>query len=74
MAAFFMAMKKLFFQKTLDKKRFLYYTTFCGGVAQLVRAFGSHPRGLGFESLRLHQKKASTLSVLFSTKSTLTGG
>ena len=27
----------------------------CGGVAQLVRAFGSHPRGRGFEPLRLHQ-------------------
>ncbi len=25
-----------------------------GGVAQLVRVFGSHPKGRGFESLRLH--------------------
>ena len=25
-----------------------------GGIAQLVRAFGSHPRGLGFESPCLH--------------------
>lgn len=28
-----------------------------GGVAQLVRAFGSHPRGRGFESLRLHHNE-----------------
>ena len=28
-----------------------------GGVAQLVRAFGSHPRGHGFEPPRLHQKE-----------------
>ena len=30
-----------------------------GGVAQLVRAFGSHPRGHGFEPPRLHHKKES---------------
>ena len=29
-----------------------------GGVAQLVRAFGSHPRGHGFEPPRLHIKSA----------------
>ena len=28
-----------------------------GGVAQLVRAFGSHPRGPGFEPPRLHQQR-----------------
>ena len=27
-----------------------------GGVAQLVRAFGSHPRGHGFEPPRPHLK------------------
>ena len=48
-----------------------------GGVAQLVRAFGSHPRGHGFEPPRLHQKKAHIClprqCVLFSTKFALAG-
>lgn len=30
------------------------FTKKYGGVAQLVRVFGSHPKGRGFESLRLH--------------------
>lgn len=33
-----------------------------GGIAQLVRAFGSHPRGLGFESLCLHQYDLCTFA------------
>ena len=28
-----------------------------GSIAQLVRAFGSHPRGLGFESQCFHEKR-----------------
>ena len=32
---------------------------FFGGIAQLVRAFASHARGPGFESLCLHQRKST---------------
>ena len=40
----------------------LCYNLFCyGGLAQLVRAFASHARGLGFESLILHQKIPQTM-------------
>ena len=43
----------------LDFSKKVCYNNFrCGGVAQLVRAFGSHPRGRGFEPLRLHHKKS----------------
>ena len=42
----------------LDFSKKVCYNNFrCGGVAQLVRAFGSHPRGRGFEPLRLHHLK-----------------
>ena len=37
---------------------------YIGGVAQLVRAFGSHPRGQGFEPPRLHQKSARLVRAL----------
>ena len=43
----------------LDFSKKVCYNNFrCGGVAQLVRAFGSHPRGRGFEPLRLHHIKS----------------
>ena len=35
-----------------------------GGVAQLVRAFGSHPKGRGFEPPRLHHSKGNLISGL----------
>ena len=59
----------------LDFSKKVCYNNFrCGGVAQLVRAFGSHPRGRGFEPLRLHHvgmdcapfKKPGRLAGLFS--------
>ena len=45
-----------------------------GGIAQPVRAFGSHPRGRGFESLCLHQnqRERQSLSLWFWQKK-LTG-
>ena len=47
-----------FFKKTIDFLISLEYNmiTEYGGVAQPVRAFGSHPRGHGFEPPHLHQK------------------
>ena len=41
-------------------------------ISSVGRAFGSHPRGRGFESHIVHQKKAR-LGVLFSTKFALAG-
>ena len=47
------------YEKRLDKRgRVWYNKPRCGGLAQLVRAFGSHPRGHGFESLSLHHTGA----------------
>ena len=35
-----------------------------GGVAQLARAFGSYPKGRGFDSLRRYQKNNGPLAQL----------
>ena len=40
-----------------------------GGIAQLVRAFGSHPRGRRFEPYCLHQEKSKSRDLLFSIQS-----
>ena len=56
-------------RKAFQTKKILTNDLFCatikthGGIAQLVRAFGSHPRGRGFESLCLHYTNARHLSV-----------
>ena len=64
----------------LDFSKKVCYNNFrCGGVAQLVRAFGSHPRGRGFEPLRLHHvgmdcapfEKPSRKAGLFSYRSVI---
>ena len=47
---------RAFFDAGLDKPAKEVYNIRYVGVAQLVRAFGSHPRGHGFEPPRLHQK------------------
>ena len=52
----------------IDKPKNVLYNDTCGGVAQLVRAFGSHPRGHGFEPPRLHQKITSHSDVIFLSK------
>ena len=54
------------FQKTLAKWPPMVYNIFCfGGIAQLVRAFGSHPRGHRFEPYCLHQSQKPLFGVVF---------
>ena len=65
----------------LDFSKKVCYNNFrCGGVAQLVRAFGSHPRGRGVEPLRLHHQmdikkmsaqKTPILSGFFATQTAI---
>ena len=50
----------------IDKcEKLCYNLSYNGGIAQLVRAFGSHPRGRRFEPYCLHQKKSTAIAVLF---------
>ena len=51
----------------------LYYTVKYGGIAQSVRAFGSHPKGRGFESPCVHQKKDLGMPSLFLIKFAVRG-
>ena len=60
------------FEKPLEKRKRMVYnipvadqTAEYGGIAQLVRAFGSHPRGHRFEPYCLHQSKRPPVWVVF---------